>query len=149
MEDVGLGGAAHTVVTPQPLVARPPGLLVVHPVAEEDDEDEDEAAHHGHGHAHAEAGQRPGEADTRGQHQRGQRGVDQHRGGARQRPHAVVQPRTGSVICGRCCRRGGGSRGGFWGLQPRTVALGLIEVTEHAVVVVEGVGDDDLDVPVH
>ena len=149
MEDVGHGRAANTVGTPQPLVARPPGLLVVHPVAEEDDEDEDEAAHHGHGHAHAEAGQRPGEADTRGQHQRGQRGVDQHRGGARQRPHAVVQPRTGSVICGRCCRRGGGSWGGFWGLQPRTVALGLIEVTEHAVVVVEGVGDDDLDVPVH
>ena len=63
--------------------------------------------------------------------------------------YAVVQPRTGSVICGRCCRRGGGSRGVFWGLQPRTVALGLIEVTEHAVVVIEGVGDDDLDVPVH
>ena len=149
MEDVGHGGAAHTVGAPQPLVARPPGLLVVHPVAEEDDEDEDEAAHHGHGHAHAEAGQRPGEADTRGQHQRGQRGVDQHRGGARQRPHTVVQPRARSVECGRCCRRGGGSWGGFWGLQPRTVALDLIEVTEHAVVVVEGVGDDDLDVPVH
>ena len=111
MEDVGHGGAAHTVGAPQPLVARPPGLLVVHPVAEEDDEDEDEAAHHGHGHAHAEAGQRPGEADTRGQHQRGQRGVDQHRGGARQRPHAVVQPRARGVDCGRC-RHGRGSRGG-------------------------------------
>ena len=150
MEDVGHGGAAHAVGAPQPLVARPPGLLVVHPVAEEDDEDEDEAAHHGHGHAHAEAGQRPGEADTRGQHQRGQRGVDQHRGGARQRPHAVVQPRARGVVCG--CRDGRGSRGGYWGLQTRTVTLGqlgLIEVAEHTIVVVEGVGDDDLDVPVH